>query len=233
MVAAKLEKVLHRTALSACMMTRCGTDAKALPRSSTWHKVTTCTDQASELIVDIEDLAAPLGDGQDLLPAITRIEENVGVTVERALGDGAYGSGQNRADCAEHPGYPIDLVSPVRRPTDSEIDKSAFRVDEQAQTATCPNGHTVSAKSVEIDDKQRKAFNFVFDRSICEKCPLFSRCVRSKTTGRTISTSFFENYLREARQRQETDEFKKIYRLRPRIEGKQAELVSHGLRDTR
>jgi transposase len=197
------------------------------------HKVTTCTDQASELIVDIEDLAAPLGDGQDLLPAIARIEENVGVTIERVLGDGAYGSGQNRADCAEHPGYPIDLVSPVRLPTDPEIDKSAFCIDEQTQTATCPKGYTVSAKSVETDDKERKAFKFVFDRSICEKCPLFSRCVRSKTTGRTISTSFFENYLREARQRQETDEFKKLYRLRPRIEGKQAELVSHGLRDTR
>ena len=48
-----------------------------------------------------------------------------------------------------------------------------------------------------------------------------------------MNTSFFENYLREARQRQETDEFKQLYRLRPRIEGKQAELVSHGLRNTR
>jgi transposase len=197
------------------------------------HKVSSSMDQASELILDIEDLAAPLGDGQDLLPAITRVEENVGVTVERVLGDGAYGSGKNRADCAEHPANPVDLVSPVRRPVDLEIDKSAFQIDEQTQTATCPKGQTVSAKSVEIDDKKRNAFNFVFDRNICEKCPLFSRCVRSKATGRTISTSFFENYLREARQRQETDEFKQLYRLRPRIEGKQAELVSHGLRNTR
>lgn len=197
------------------------------------YKVSSSMDQASELILDIEDLAAPLGDGQDLLPAIQRVEENIGVMVERVLGDGAYGSGKNRADCAEHPGRPVDLVSPVRHPTDPEVDKSAFHIDEQTQTATCPTGHTVSAKSVESDDQQRKAFTFVFDRAICEKCPLFSRCVRSQTTGRTISTSFFENYLREARQRQETDEFKKLYRLRPRIEGKQAELVSHGLRHTR
>jgi transposase len=197
------------------------------------HKVSSSMDQASELILDIEDLAAPLGDGQDLLPAIQRIEENIGVSVERVLGDGAYGSGKNRANCAEHPANPVDLVSPVRRPTDPEVDKSAFQIDEQTQTATCPKGHTVSAKSIQNDAQERKAFNFVFDRAICEKCPLFSRCVRSKTTGRTISTSFFENYLREARQRQETDEFKKIYRLRPRIEGKQAELVSHGLRHTR
>jgi len=39
--------------------------------------------------------------------------------------------------------------------------------------------------------------------------------------------------LLEARQRQETEEYKQLYRLRPRVEGKQAELVSHGLRNTR
>ena len=48
-----------------------------------------------------------------------------------------------------------------------------------------------------------------------------------------MTTSFYEDYLRAARQRQQTDEFKQLYRLRPRIEGKQAELVSHGLRNTR
>jgi len=197
------------------------------------HKVSTSMDQASELILDIEDLSAPLGDGQDLLPAIQRIEENVGVTVERAIVDGAYGSGKNRADCAEHPGHPVDLLSPIRQPNDPEVDKSAFSIDDQAQTATCPTGQTVSAKSIETDQQGRTALNFVFNRAVCEKCPLFDRCVRSKSTGRTVSTSFFENYLREARQRQETSQFKELYRLRPRIEGKQAELVSHGLRNTR
>jgi len=49
------------------------------------HKVSTMMDQASELILDIEDLAAPLGDGQDLLPAIERIEEHVGVTINAPL----------------------------------------------------------------------------------------------------------------------------------------------------
>ena len=197
------------------------------------HKVSTSMDQASELILDIEDLSAPLGDGQDLLPAIQRIEENVGVTVERAIVDGAYGSGKNRADCAEHPGHPVDLLSPIRQPNDPEVDKSAFSIDDQAQTATCPTGQTVSAKSIETDQQGRTALNFVFNRAVCEKCPLFDRCVRSKSTGRTVSTSFFENYLREARLRQETSQFKELYRLRPRIEGKQAELVSHGLRNTR
>lgn len=196
-------------------------------------KVSTSMDQASELILDIEDMAAPLGDGQDLLPAIERVEEHVGVTVERAIVDGAYGSGKNRAACAERPDCPIDLLSPMRRPTDPEVDKSAFSIDDQAKTATCPKGQTVHASSIQTDSHGRTAFTFVFERTICETCPWFTRCVRSQTTGRTVTTSFYEAYLRAARQRQQTDEFKQLYRLRPRIEGKQAELVSHGLRKTR
>jgi Transposase DDE domain/Transposase domain (DUF772) len=196
-------------------------------------KVSTTMDQASELILDIEDMPAPLGDGQDLLPAIERVEEHVGVTVERAIVDGAYGSGKNRAACAERPDKPIDLLSPMRRPTDPEVDKSAFNIDDQAQTATCPKGQTVPASKIQTDPHGRIACTFVFERTICENCPWFSRCVRSQTTGRTVTTSFYEAYLQAARQRQQTDEFKQLYRLRPRIEGKQAELVSHGLRKTR
>jgi hypothetical protein len=196
------------------------------------HKVSTTMDQATELILDIEDLAAPLGDGQDLLPAIERIEEHVGVTVERAIGDGAYGSGENRAACAER-ANPVDLLVPVYRPSDPEVHRSAFQVDFDAKTATCPNGQTVSEPVVAINPEKRVSLSFTFERSVCQTCPLFERCVRSKTEGRTIQTSFYENYLLDARKRQETQEFKQLYRLRPRIEGKQAQLVSHGLRNTR
>ena len=190
-------------------------------------------DQKSELILDVEDLSAPLGDGQDLLPAIKRVEENVGVTVERVIVDGAYGSGGNRAACAERPDRPVDLLSPMRRPNDPEVDKSDFRLDEEAQTATCPHGQTVPASIKKTDPQGRTAFTFIFERTVCENCPLFARCVHSKTHGRTVVTSFYEEHLRAARLRQQTDEFKQLYHLRPRIEGKQAELVAHGLRNTR
>lgn len=197
------------------------------------YKVSTSIDQASELILDIEDLSASLGDGQDLLPAIGRVEEHVGVTVERVIADGAYGSGENRATCAERPDNPVDLLSPMRRVNDLDIDKSSFSFDKQAETATCPKGQTVSVSSHQTNYEGRISLTFVYERTDCEGCSWFTRCVHSKTTGRTVTTSFYEEYLREARQRQKTDEFKQLYRLRPRIEGKQAELVYHGLRDIR
>jgi hypothetical protein len=62
---------------------------------------------------------------------------------------------------------------------------------------------------------------------------LFQRCVRSKRAGRTVNTHPQEAYLQAARARQQTDAFKRAYRLRPAIERKQAEQVQHGLRNTR
>ncbi len=84
------------------------------------------------------DVTASGSDGQHRLLAVQRVEEQVGVTVERAIGDGAYGSGENRAACANYPDHPIDLVSPQTRPDDPEVDKSAFQIDLETKMATCP-----------------------------------------------------------------------------------------------
>ena len=171
-------------------------------------------------------------DGQELLPTIARVEQHAGVTVERMIGDGAYGSGENRAACATHQAHAVDLVAPLARPDDPDVDKSAFTIDLAAQTATCPQGQTVTAQ-VGSPKLGLPTLRFTFPRATCEVCPLFKRCVKSKTAGRTVQTHPYEAQLQAARQRQVTEEFKLAYRLRPAIERKQAELVAHGLRNTR
>ena len=195
-------------------------------------KAAVTTEQSSELILDIQDMRAAGSDGQELMPTITRVEQHAGVTVERIIGDGAYGSGENRAACATHQDHPVDLVTPLARPDDPEVDKSAFAIDLATQTATCPQGHTVTGQAGS-PKLGLPTLRFTFPRATCEACPLFKRCVKSKTAGRTVQTHPYEADLQAARQRQQTDEFKDAYRLRPPIERKQAELVVHGLRDTR
>lgn len=190
------------------------------------------TEMTSELILDIADVPAPGSDGAHLIPGIERVEARAGVTVERVIGDGAYGSGDNRAACVDHPGHSIDLVSPMSQPHDPEVDKSAFEIDLEAKLATCPQDNTVIGKDRK-DRQGRPILFFAFARSDCETCPLFARCVRSKSAGRTVRTHRHEVLLREARQRQQTDEFKELYSSRGRVEGKIAELVRHGLRETR
>ena len=65
-------------------------------------KVVVSTEQSSELILDIADITAMGSDGAQLMPTIERVEAETQVVVERAIGDGAYGSGKNRAACAEY-----------------------------------------------------------------------------------------------------------------------------------
>ena len=72
-----------------------------------------------------------------------------------------------------------------------------------------------------------------YERETCEACPLFSRCVHSKTKGRSICTHYHEALLQDARARQQTDEFRQIYVLRAAIEREIAALVQHGLRQGR
>jgi hypothetical protein len=184
------------------------------------------------MIVDISDAPAPGSDGAQLMPTVGRVEAHTGVTVERVIGDGAYGSGDNRAACAEHPGHRIDLVSPIRQPQDPIVHKSAFDIDLEAGHAVCPQGCSARGKARK-DRRGRPILSFTFARSDCEACPLFGRCVRSASAGRTVRTHAHEDQLQKARQRQSTAEFETQYRLRGRVEAKIAELVRHGLRETR
>jgi hypothetical protein len=48
-----------------------------------------------------------------------------------------------------------------------------------------------------------------------------------------VSAGLYEAYLQAARRRQQTEEFRLLYRLRAAVERKIAEAVKHGLRDTR
>jgi transposase len=205
---------------------------KSKARRFDGFKALITTEQSSELIVDIADIPATGSEGAQLLPAAERIEAQADVVVEQVIGDGAFGSGELRAACATYKDRGIDLVSPLAQPQDAEVAKSAFQIDLDTCTATCPQGQKVAGRAGPREDGL-PTFLFTFPRAVCEACPLFDRCVQSKKTGRTVRTRAYEAYLQAARARQQTEAFKQLYRLRPAIERKQAELVQNGLRGTR
>jgi transposase len=203
---------------------------KSASRRFDGRKLQVAEEQTSELIVAIEPVPANAGDGRDLMKVIDIAEEQSGVTVERAIVDGAYGTGDNRADCRTQE---IDLVSPLAMPHDAEVSKANFGIDLQADTVTCPQGQTTTTYKVIKDVQGRLVKSFTFDRAGCETCPLFARCVHSKTQGRTVTLHYHEDLLQAARQRQQTAEFKDTYKLRAAVERKIAELAEHGSKQAR
>lgn len=200
--------------------------------ASRWDgvKLQVAEEPESELITEVEITDASAGDGKSLLPIVESVGEHLGVKVERVTGDTAYGEVDNRVGCAKQG---IDLVSPVGTPTDPEVDKSAFVVGEAANTLSCPGGQTVGEPRLVKDDAGRPVRQFTFCRASCEACPLFARCVRSKTEGRTVTLNYHEDVIRQARERQKTEEFREEYRERAKVERKIAELMEHGLRQAR
>jgi transposase len=194
------------------------------------RKVQVAEEPTSELLLALEPMAANRGDGQDLLKVVGAIQEPHGLAVEQVIADGAYGTGDNRAACA---GREIDLVSPLGVPADPEVAKSAFAIDLSANTVTCPQGHTAATCQLAKDDQGRPVHVFTFDRKLCAVCPLFARCVRSQTLGRSIKTHFHEAHLQDARKRQQSDGFRATYSVRAKVERKIAELVRHGMRQSR
>jgi transposase len=187
-------------------------------------------EPTSELLVTLEPVPANVSDGRDLLPVIDQVEMRLNVTVERVIGDGAYGIGDNRANCAARG---TDLVSPLAVPANPDVAKTAFAIDLTAGTVTCPQGQTTTTFTVSKDDYARPVKTFFFERKTCEACPRFEHCVHSKMQGRSIVLNYHEDLLQAARQRQGTAEFKDLYRQRPAVERKIAELSQHGAKQAR
>jgi hypothetical protein len=194
------------------------------------RKLQVAEEQSSQLIVAIEPVPANVGDGRGLLAVIDQVEKQSGLTVARVIADGAYGSGDNRAGCQARE---MDLVSPMAAPADAEVAKANFTIDLQANTVTCPQGHTTATYNTIKDSQRRPTKSFIFDRSTCEACPLFPRCVRSKIQGRTVTLHYHEDLLKAARERQHTHEFKVTYKLRAAVERTIAELGGHGAKQAR
>jgi len=216
--------------------------------ASRWDgvKLQVAEEPETELITEVEVTDASAGDGKSLLPLLDRVEEHLAVKVEQAIGDTAYGEADNRVACAKRE---IDLVSPLARPTDPEVDKSAFVLDEERGMLTCPGGQTVGEPRQIKDPQGRLVRQFMFPRALCSACQFFARCVRSRKSGesasgkvsgtarrgigRTVTLHYHEAVLRAARERQATPEFRVVYRERAKVERKIAELMGRGLRRAR
>jgi len=194
------------------------------------RKLQVAEEPTSELLVAVEPVPANVGDGRDLMPVIEQVEAQAGVAVERAIADGAYGSGDNRAQCAERE---IDLVSPLAIPREVAVAKTVFTIDTAANRVTCPQGQTTTTYTQTQDPQGRPVKTFSFDRVRCESCPLFARCVHSQKQGRSITLHYHEDLLQAARRRQQTKEFKETYRRRAAVERKIAELSEHGSKQAR
>lgn len=200
--------------------------------SSRWNgaKIQVVEEPETELITAVDVVDASAGDGKSLLGLVDDVVEHTGLPVEQVIGDTAYGEAENRVGCTARG---IDLMAPVSTWGDRAVAKDAFEVGAGALSLTCPHGQTTTEGELVKDAHDREVKRFIFARATCEACPLFERCVRSQTKGRSVTLHYHEDVLRAARERQNTATFRTSYRTRAIIERKIAELMGRGLRQAR
>ncbi len=117
----------------------------------------------------------------------------------------------------------------------TELPKSAFRWLPDEQSYQCPEGHRLllSAKQTQRRADYPMTLNlYTCPAEHCLACPRQKACTRSPHKGRSVSRMENEELLDALRARMQTDEAKRLYKLRSRtVELNYADLKEHrGLR---
>jgi transposase len=85
-----------------------------------------------------------------------------------------------------------------------------FSYDAGSDSYRCPNGETLRRVH---HDVQNQADIYQTESSVCAKCPLRAKCTDSKE-GRSITRSFYEEYLERVRGYHKTAAYEKAYQKR-------------------
>lgn len=184
-------------------------------------------DPETELVTEIEVAPGSTHEAElsrDLLPELD--EDDAEVTV---VADSAYGSGTNLKALQD---AGTKTIIKVQRDKNSwgGFPKSAFAIDLEARTATCPAGVTTN-NYISYKDGGGA---FRFPTEACASCALRSQCTSATSRGRSITFGPHEQLLSETRVFQQTKEFKAIYNTkRPTVERVIYRMVRNGGRKAR
>ena len=187
------------------------------------HLTETCGQDHPHLITHVETTPATTND----VNVTEKVQEDLvakGRPPEQHIVDGGYMDLEVLLSSRE---MGIDLIGPVAKDRswqakmEGGYDHTCFEIDWQTMQATCPEGKT----SVSVSRGKTRAGNpnihFHFSSQDCAPCVVRSRCTRARSAGRQLCVFPSGSYqiLQEARQRQETEEFKQLYQPRAGVEG--------------
>jgi transposase len=190
------------------------------------HKAAVAVDTDEPLIVAIDVLAGNAPDAEGALALVEQAEANTGCAVDETMGDCAYGGGETRQAFAD---AGRTLVAKVPSPSNQGcFPKTAFTLDLDARSATCPAGQTTQ----DFKPSPTGGGTFRFAVELCAACPLRTQCVRG-VGGRTVAMHPQEQLLQDARALQASPAFAEYRRRRQQVEHRIARLVQLGIRQAR
>ena len=181
------------------------------------------TDARTGVIVAY-DVSQAGEDTGELVPAVERIQRNVGVPPDQIVVDGGYTTRENVTDMA---GRPTEFVGSFgedrsrnklrRRGVSEAFMPDKFVRDEASNTYTCPAGKQLRPKG---NKKLMGAteWHYRAKPSDCKACPHRSECCpKTVSNGRLLIRIEEHPAVTEFRQKMQTEEYRSIYRQRAQV----------------
>lgn len=160
-------------------------------------------------------------DGPELPELIRKTQETL-PELERVVGDGAY-AGQNNLENAEKEGITIVAkVNPMLLEGTME-EREGFTFNKDANRVVCPAGHLSISSRRAKDRTGNDRMWYQFSRKACGVCALRDACAKKQGHKRISFPIKTEQQLRQI-EFMKTEEFRKWYRERYKIEAKNSEL---------
>ena len=205
-------------------------------RSTNWtgykvHFSETCAQDLPHLITHVETTPATTQDQQ----VVTCIHQSLAaqnLKPRQHLVDQGYTSARLMTQSQKD--YQIDLFGPVASQGGRQaragqgFDLSHFQIDWDNKKVSCPQGKKSRSWKKGKDNYGNPIIHVEFRQNECKDCPVRSLCTRAPVHARgvTLLPQLEYETRQKARERQQSEEFKKQYALRSGIEG----TLSQGIR---
>ena len=206
-------------------------------RSTNWtgykvHLTETCSENLPHVITHVETTPATSQDQQ----VVTSIHQSK--AREKSLTKATFSRSRiyfrSRLFTGSKKDYQIDLFGPVaishgwQARAGMGFDLSHFQIDWKKRKVLCPQGKKSRLWKKGKDNYGKPIIHVEFRQNECKDCPVRSMCTRSPKNARGITLLPQQDYeaRQKARERQQTEEFKRQYALRSGIEG----TLSQGIR---
>lgn len=167
-------------------------------------------------------------DGKELQKLVKKSQAN-GIEIEAVIGDGAYSEKENIEYCEKNGIKLASKLSKFVTHGNSQRNNN-FEYNKDAGMYVCRAGHMAirKAKQGSKNSKQgnQKVECYYFDVEKCKHCPYKKGCYKEGAKYKTYSVKIKEDIHIKHMDYMKTEEFKKLYAERYKIEAKNSELKS-------
>lgn len=171
-------------------------------------------------------------DGKELQKLVEKSQAN-GIEVEAVIGDGAYSEKENIEYCEDKNIKLASKLSKFVTHGNSQRNNN-FEYNKDAGMYVCRAGHMAVKKQIQGSNKknQSKVECYYFDIEKCKHCKYKNGCYKDGAKSKTYSVTIKDDIHIKHMDYMKTEEFKKLYAERYKIEAKNSELKSNFGYDT-